>query len=145
MATWGIGGTMTVSVLAVAAAAAAGLQNGETRSVLSGVYTTTQATRGEQTYFNICVACHPRGTYSTDAFKTAWAGRPISDLFSAIKEKMPKSDPGSLTPEEAAQVLAYILKINDAPAGEVDLPSDIEALKNIKFETARSDAGKAER
>jgi mono/diheme cytochrome c family protein len=138
-------GAPTVLAVAFAAVGAIGFQNGDTRSVLTGVYTSAQATRGEQTYYNICVACHPRGTYSTDAFKTTWSGRPISDLFQQIKEKMPKSDPGSLTPEEAAQVLAYILKINDVPAGNVDLPSDIELLKKIKFETARSNAGKAER
>jgi len=138
-------GAPAVLVVAFAAGGAAGLQNGGTRSVLTGVYTPAQATRGEQTYYNICVACHPRGTYSTDAFKTTWSGRPISDLFVQVKEKMPKSDPGSLTPEEAAQVLAYILKINDVPAGDVDLPSDIELLKKIKFEAARADAGKAER
>ena len=138
-------GAPTVLVVAFAAVGATGLQNGDTRSVLTGVYTSAQATRGEQTYYNICVACHPRGTYSTDAFKTTWSGRPISDLFEQVKEKMPKSDPGSLTPEEAAQVIAYILKINDVPAGDVDLPSDIELLKKIKFETARADAGKAER
>ena len=47
----------------------------------------------------ICVACHPRGTYSTAAFKTAWTGRPLSELFDLVKEKMPKNDPASLTPD----------------------------------------------
>jgi mono/diheme cytochrome c family protein len=136
MATRGIGATLMGFGLVLTAVGAAASQNGDAdRSALTGVYTTVQAARGEQTYFNICVACHPRGTYSTDAFKATWSGRPISDLFDAIKEKMPKSDPGSLTPEEAAQVLAYILKINDLPAGDVELPSDVTALKRIKFET----------
>jgi mono/diheme cytochrome c family protein len=145
MATRGIVATLALP-LALAAVGAAGSQNGDDmRSALTGVYTTAQAARGEQTYFNICVACHPRGTYSSDAFKTTWSGRPISDLFEVVKERMPKSDPGSLTPEEAAQVLAYILKINDVPAGEADLPSDLAALKRIKFETPGPDAGKAAR
>ena len=145
MATRGIVATLAVP-LALAAVGAARPQNGDDmRSALAGVYTTAQAARGEQTYFNICVACHPRGTYSTDAFKATWSGRPISDLFEAVKERMPKSDPGSLTPDEAAQVLAYILKINDVPAGEADLPSDLAALKRIKFETPGPDAGKAAR
>ena len=51
----------------------------------------------------ICVACHPRGTYTTPAFRTAWNGRPLSELFDLVREKMPKSDPGSLTPAEYAQ------------------------------------------
>ena len=145
MATRGIAATMTGCALALAGVAATGFQNGDTRSVLTGVYTTAQATRGEQTYFNICVSCHPRGTYSTDAFKMTWSGRPISDLFEQIKDKMPKSDPGSLTPDEADQVLAYILKINDVPAGQSELPSDIAALRKITFEMVRSDVGKAAR
>ena len=145
MATRGIVSTLTVS-LALAAVGAARSQNGDVvRSALTGVYTAAQAARGEQTYFNICVACHPRGTYSTDPFKTTWSGRPISDLFETVKERMPKSDPGSLTPDEAAEVLAYILKINDVPAGEADLPSDVTALRKIRFEAPASDAGKVAR
>ena len=82
----------------------------------------------------ICVACHPRGTYATPAFRTAWTGRPLSDLFDLVKEKMPKNDPASLTPAEYAQVVAYLLKINDAPSGEHELPADSDVLKKIRIE-----------
>ena len=72
------------------------------------------------------------------AFRATWTGRPLSDLFDFVREKMPKNDPASLTPGEYAQVVAYILKINDAPAGEHELPSEGEALKKIRIElTAR--------
>lgn len=103
-------------------------------STMTGVYNAAQATRGEETYMAICVACHPRGTYTTTAFKTAWNGRPLSDLFDLVREKMPKSDPGSLTPAEYAQAIAYLLKINDVPAGEQELPPDGEGLKKIRIE-----------
>ena len=103
-------------------------------STMTGVYSAAQATRGEETYMAICVACHPRGTYSTVAFKTAWNGRPLSELFDLVREKMPKSDPASLTPTEYAQAVAYLLKINDVPAGEQELPPDSEALKKIRIE-----------
>ena len=115
------------------------------RSALTGVYNTAQATRGEQTYMNICVACHPAGTYATPVFKTSWTGRPMSDLFDVVKERMPKSDPGSLTPEEVAQVLAYLLKINDVPSGEAELSSDVAELKKILFETPTTHQAKAPR
>jgi len=82
----------------------------------------------------VCVACHPRGTYATAAFRTAWTGRPLSELFDLVKEKMPKNDPASLTPEEYAQVVGYLLKINDVPAGERELPPDSEVLKKIRIE-----------
>lgn len=115
------------------------------RSTLTGVYTAAQATRGEETYMNICVACHPKGTYATPIFRTTWNGRLVSDLFDVVQEKMPKNDPGTLTPAEVAQVLAYLLKINDVPAGQTELPEDVEALKKIRFETPATREGKAER
>lgn len=100
----------------------------------NGVFNAAQAGRGEDTYMSICVSCHPRGTYATPAFRTQWTGRPLSELFEFVREKMPKNDPGSLTPDEYAQVVAYILKINDLPAGEHELPPDSEALKKIRIE-----------
>lgn len=100
----------------------------------AGVYTTAQAARGEETYMNVCVACHPAGTYTTPVFRTAWHGRPLSDLFTQVSETMPKQEPASLSAKEYAQVIAYLLKINEAPAGKEELPPDAEALKKIKIE-----------
>lgn len=103
-------------------------------STSTGVYTAEQATRGEETYMSICVACHPAGTYTTPLFKNSWNGRPLSDLFMQVSETMPKQDPGSLTKKEYLQAVAYLLKINDVPAGKTELPTEIEALKKIKIE-----------
>ena len=111
-------------------------------TTLAGIYTTAQADRGEETYMGICVACHPTGTYSTDAFKATWVGRPLADLFSLIATTMPKSDPASLSPEEYSQVVAYILKINNVPAGKTDLPPDADKLKAIKIEMPTANGGK---
>jgi hypothetical protein len=106
----------------------------DVKSTMTGVYTAPQATRGEETYMGICVACHPAGTYKSEAFKTAWSGRLLSELFDQVKEKMPKNDPASLTAEEYIQVVAYLLKINGVPAGDSELPADSEALKKIRIE-----------
>ena len=100
----------------------------------AGVFTAAQAARGEETYMNICVACHPAGTYTTDAFREKWNTRPLSELFELVSETMPKQEPASLTPAEYAQAVAYLLKINEAPAGKTDLPSTVEALKKIRIE-----------
>jgi mono/diheme cytochrome c family protein len=105
-------------------------------STMGGVYTTAQAARGEEAYFSLCVSCHPAGTmHSEPAFSATWAGRPLSDLYDAIKDKMPKNDPGTLTLAEAAQLVAYLLKMNSIPAGKTDLPADREALQKIRIET----------
>lgn len=83
---------------------------------------------------SICVGCHPSGTYSSEAFKATWSGRSVGELFDLISETMPKNEPASLSPQEYAQVVAYILKLNGVPAGKADIPADIEQLKQIRIE-----------
>jgi mono/diheme cytochrome c family protein len=116
------------------AALAQGGQAPDMVGTSTGVYTAAQATRGEETYMNICVACHPAGTYTVPAFREKWNTKPLSELYTFISESMPKQDPASLSKKEYTQVLAYLLKINDAPEGKEELPADIEALKKIKIE-----------
>jgi mono/diheme cytochrome c family protein len=114
------------------------------RTTMGGIYTTAQATRGEESYFSLCVSCHPAGTmHSEPAFSALWAGRPLSDLYDAIKDKMPKNDPGTLTPEESVQLVAYLLKSNGMPAGKTELTTDTDVLKKIKIET-RAGSGKSD-
>jgi S-disulfanyl-L-cysteine oxidoreductase SoxD len=104
------------------------------KTTLNGVYTAAQAQRGEETYYNTCVNCHPKGTYAGPSFKTNWAGRPLSDLFDWVLTKMPKNDPGTLTPAESVQVVAYILQENKMPAGKTALPANPSVLDAIRIE-----------
>ena len=99
----------------------------------SGVFTSAQASRGEQTYMTICVSCHPKGTYTAPAFREKWNGSPLSELYGFVSSSMPKMEPGSLEPEEYAQVVSYLLKINGAPAGKSELPPDVKALRKIRI------------
>ena len=46
---------------------------------------------------------------------------------------MPAEAPGTLSKEETAAVIAYILKLNKMPAGKVDLSTDREALGRINI------------
>jgi hypothetical protein len=103
-------------------------------STMKGIYSVVQARRGEDTYMSICVGCHPAGTYTSQAFRTTWSGRTVGDLFNLISQTMPQNDPGSLAPEEYAQVIAYILKQNGVPAGTADIPTDLARLKQIRIE-----------
>ncbi len=107
-------------------------------STLAGVFTAAQAKRGEDTYMSVCVGCHSAGTYVGKSFTEKWDGKPLADLFEIVSEKMPKDDPGGLTPGEYAQVIAYILKRNGLPEGKNELPADWELLKKIKFETPKT-------
>ena len=94
------------------------------------VYSAAQAARGEQTYMNTCVSCHPPSTYKGAVFLN-WQGRSLGSLLTFLMEKMPKSSPGSLSPKEYTQVMAYLLKINRMPAGSADLPADLATLRGI--------------
>ena len=107
---------------------------GGIRSTLSGVYTVAQAARGENTYANICVSCHPFITYTGATFRQHWLGKTVFDLYDQVSQLMPKNEPGSLTPKEYADVIAFILQLNKMPPGKTDLPTDPAALRRIKIE-----------
>jgi len=107
------------------AAGAAGAKSTKER-----VYSAPQAARGEQTYMSSCVSCHPPATYKGAVFMN-WQGRTLAELLDFLSEKMPKNDPGSLSPKEYAQVMAFLLKLNGMPAGRVDLPTDVATLRGI--------------
>jgi hypothetical protein len=47
---------------------------------------------------------------------------------------MPKNDPGSLAPEDVADVMAYLLKMNAMPVGPNELPADVDSLKKYRIE-----------
>jgi cytochrome c5 len=104
-------------------------------STMTGVYSAAQAARGEETYFNICVACHPTPTYTGPAFQAAWANRSLWELYDVVKTTMPKNDPGTLTSAEVVQMIAYILKLNDVPDGKTELPVNPAGLKKFRIET----------
>ena len=108
------------------------------RSTQSGVYTAEQALRGRDVYAGMCQSCHTAVSHAGPLFQATWGGRPLSELFTFIIERMPKNDPGSLSREEYADVLAYLLKMNQMPEGLVELAPDSTALRTIRIETARS-------
>jgi mono/diheme cytochrome c family protein len=105
------------------------------KSTMAGVYTAEQATAGEKVYGSICTGCHNLGSHKGQTFAQKWKGRPLSELYEQIADKMPEDDPGSLTPAESAQVVAYILQANGNPAGAQPLSTDIAELKKLLIET----------
>lgn len=114
----------------------------ETRSVWDGVYTEEQARRGEPVYQKECAACHGAvltGGESAPAltggvFQSNWNGLTLGDLFDRIRKTMPQSKPGSLTRQQDADILAFMLSINKFPAGKTELYRQSEMLKEIRFE-----------
>ena len=103
-------------------------------STMTGVFTMNQADRGSDTYMNLCVSCHPVAVRSA-VFTTMWGGKTVAELFALIKHTMPKTDAGSLSDAEVAQLIAYILKFNGVPPGKMELPADETRLKTLRIET----------
>jgi mono/diheme cytochrome c family protein len=128
--------------VAVAMPAASGTQ-APPRSAKEGVYTTEQAGRGKEVYDLKCLSCHgSMATVTPDmapllndsGFQNLWRDRSLAQLFDRIRETMPQDKPNTLTPDETAGLVAYILSANQLPAGETALSSDVEILKNIKVD-----------
>ena len=102
-------------------------------SLLDGVFTPAQASRGERTFSDVCAACHDTGEFSGGRFRISWVGRPVGELFETISTLMPEADPGSLSPAEYAAIVAYLLQVNNYPAGDTDLPTNVRALGQLEI------------
>ena len=113
-------------------------RNGMT--VLAGVYTASQATRGKAIYRQSCAAgCHmenlkgngPALELTGKGFVARWKGLALGDLYKKIHDTMPVDKPGSLSSEEYLAVIAYLLSTNSYPAGATPLNGD--ALGTIEI------------
>lgn len=131
MRAWGLGlgAWACLSLLAFSSAAAQ-----DKKSVKAGVYTAAQAERGIAVFRSKCASCHAPNRFTDDFFYQSFAGKPLWEMFDVISDSMPEDSPGSLTKEEYADVIAYLLKLNNFPAGESELPIDKDALSAILFE-----------
>jgi S-disulfanyl-L-cysteine oxidoreductase SoxD len=108
-----------------------GAQDASSTSVRDGVYTEAQADRGKALFEERCTDCHTPKMWGSD-----WTGRSVADIFDFISNYMPEPNPGSLSPQQVRDVLAHIFKSNDLPAGAMELPETIAALKQIRLEPA---------
>ena len=119
-----------VLVLALAAAPALVAEEDASRTTADGVYTPEQSERGKEGYKASCAGCHALDYYQGPAMKP-WDGAPLFDLYDVMATTMPQNNPGSLKRREYLDLLAYILSLNDMPAGKEELPATPDALKKI--------------
>lgn len=99
-----------------------------------GVYSTAQADRGEKFYTKVCVECHEPFEFTSSLFDKEWIGKTAFDFFDLVKSTMPDDKPGTLARSDVIDVLSYILKLNQYPSGQTDLPDDDEKLKQIQID-----------
>ncbi|HVH28888.1 MAG TPA: cytochrome c [Vicinamibacterales bacterium] len=134
--------TVLASV-AAGSAASAGQQTGRTTN--DAVFTAEQAMRGQMLYQTQCATCHGSTLAGAEAapaltgslFAVSWTEVPVGDLFERIRLSMPQDKPGTLGRQQTADVVAYILSFNKAPAGQVELPGDLEVLKAVRIVAAQ--------
>jgi mono/diheme cytochrome c family protein len=130
-----IGAAAVILALGVGAAA-------QSASVRSGVYTDEQAKRGEVISNKLCTSCHGPDLSGGEAgptlvgleFTANWNNLTVLDFYDRVHTTMPADAPGTMTPQQASDVIAYIFKLNKYPAGKTELPTDVALLKGIKIE-----------
>lgn len=133
-----IGAAAVVCVVSAAAAA----QDAQGISVWSGVYTDEQAKRGEVVANKLCTSCHGPELSGGEAgpalvgleFTANWNNLTVADFYDRTHATMPADSPGTMTPQQTSDVIAYVFKLNKYPAGKTELPTDIAALKGVRIE-----------
>jgi cytochrome c5 len=134
--------TLATTLLIVLAGATASAQNAAATAAQTarGAYTEAQAARGESAYRANCTSCHATSAHMGDAFMRAWDTRTAFDLFELIRTTMPVDNPGRLSREQYADIVAYLFKLNRLPSGERPLPADDEGLKQVRIEAKPTSA-----
>lgn len=109
-----------------------------------GVYTADQAKRGAELYANQCASCHGLALTGGESappltggdFMSNWNQLTLGDLFERIRTTMPADRPGTLTRAQTAGILAHILNAGEFPAGNAELSTQTEALKQIRIDAS---------
>jgi len=108
-----------------------------------GVFTTAQAERAQAIYDRSCASCHGAtlgGGASAPPlmgfpFTSFWTGKNLGELNDVL-HTMPADNPGSLTDQQYADLIALILDKNAYPAGDTELPADGAVLAGITISPA---------
>jgi mono/diheme cytochrome c family protein len=129
MMTTGMAATGLVWAMAVVLAGA----QAPAKSVNDGVYSSSQASRGQALFQSICSTCHAPDRFTGPEFVSAWSGKPLMELFKAV-QTMPEDNPGSLNAQQYGDVMAYFLSLNKYPTGSEELKGDAESLGQIQFD-----------
>jgi mono/diheme cytochrome c family protein len=116
-----------ILTLAFGAAAAAQSTNSSTTTVWQGVYTEAQAARGRTEYATHCANCH-RDDLS--GYNDILKGRRFMEknrestlhlFFEKTRTTMPRGAAGTLSDKVYVDIVSYVLKANEFPAGAEEL------------------------
>jgi quinoprotein glucose dehydrogenase len=97
----------------------------------TATYAAAQATAGEPLYAAACAKCHGADLAGIEqapalagsTFKQRWRQATLARLYERV-ESMPPKEPKSLTPAQYINIVAFLLRANDLPAGPTPLTLD---------------------
>jgi mono/diheme cytochrome c family protein len=111
---------------------------GQSRTVSDRVYSDAQAARGQQLYKTQCLACHGEALEGVvgpplagAGFVSAWSTRSLAELVDKIEKTMPPQQPGSVTRQQAIDLVSFFLGASKFPSGSTELAS--ATLEQIAF------------
>jgi mono/diheme cytochrome c family protein len=99
-------------------------------SVWDGAYTAAQAERGKAQYAASCARCHGASleggmgrSLVGDSFWNKWREQSVADLLDYVSKNMPMGQTSTITLSAPvyADLVAFLLKSNDLPAGPTAL------------------------
>jgi len=106
-------------------------------------FSSAQSIAGREAYRETCATCHgPKmeGMHLSPSlvgarFDQMWRGKPVDALAFHIRRmpQEPVGEPGSLSDETYANILAYILRSNGFEPSKDELPSGMDALAKISI------------
>jgi S-disulfanyl-L-cysteine oxidoreductase SoxD len=139
---------LVYAIIAAAAATilvgASSIEPAPARAIWDGVYSDAQASRGKDAYNRECASCHLDSLGGADMapaltgnpFLEKWTDLSIGDLYERVRISMPQDSPASLSRQQYADIVAYMLQVNRFPSGAAELGHDLDALKAIKITKA---------
>jgi mono/diheme cytochrome c family protein len=110
----------------------------------AGWFTREQAGRGRVQFRAQCASCHadnlagigPAPPLAGSVFLSKWSASSVFDLFERMRTTMPQNAPQSLGAAVYADIAAFILRANNFPAGDAELPADPERLRKMPMNGA---------
>lgn len=103
-----------------------------------GWYTPVQAARGAKSYKNNCASCHGKKLEGGMGpalvgrqFWTTYGGKRLSTLWSTVHTEMPMMAPGSVSPQNSIDIMAFLLQKNGVPSGTTPLDDTVDLSKML--------------
>ncbi len=114
-------------------------------SIWDSVFTDAQAKRGATAYRGPCGLCHgrrldgapddadmrPSPPLAHAKFTRNWDGRSLASLYEFTRATMPQSNPGYMDAQTYVDIIAHMLSMTGAPAGDEELTPDRARLATI--------------